>query len=565
MMVLVKELQQQLSQYKLKCAGVDTLAVIIKEAKQESVTLARQKKALETAITNLQNRLSTNNLSSSVTIEETDLYVPGTSKQTLDNLARENARLRSLLKSAEHQTGKKPSEDIQELKTLVEELEGGKNQLQAQLQEVEIIKFAMVKQYEERIASLKADMASERETLQKQIQMYKETEGQLLKKSDTDSDKDSFRGDTKSVETQTTKMQHHLVDGVKKSLKLMAEQCVLLDRDLENFNLFETVLESEGASKAQEEAAKVTAENFQEIQDRLREVTLMNQRWQIHSDAKERQHMAGVTELRGEIEAWKQEAESKRAENMRLVHYVEELQVTLSQLQQKPQIDPSIVEILKQQIQVCTEDFTNERKDHEAAINKNKLLQREVEGLKVENEKLKQELENLKLRQTSPPSQPQARQPMQRQSWHPGQFPTIQQYPSVQPRGEGFDNLPQMPAVPFLRNPNSGLRMGAPLSQAGRSQSDSKFAFECDEGPSSLHHAGSRPQAASHSQSELNSGQTVARPGAMASMPVLTRRSSDADADILKHRGAMACPKCSKEFPDEQSGTLLRHIDACEH
>ena len=43
----------------------------------------------------------------SVNIEETDLYVPGTSKQTLDNLARENARLRSLLKNAEHQSGKK--------------------------------------------------------------------------------------------------------------------------------------------------------------------------------------------------------------------------------------------------------------------------------------------------------------------------------------------------------------------------------------------------------------------------------------------------------------------------
>ena len=63
MTVIVKELQQQLAQYKVRCAGVDTLAVILKEAKQESVTLARQKKALETAIANLQNRLSTNNLS----------------------------------------------------------------------------------------------------------------------------------------------------------------------------------------------------------------------------------------------------------------------------------------------------------------------------------------------------------------------------------------------------------------------------------------------------------------------------------------------------------------------
>ena len=63
---------------------------------------------------------------------------------------------------------------------------------------------------------------------------------------------------------------------------------------------------------------------------------------------------------------------------------VEEHQRTINQLRQKPQIDPSMVEILKQQIQVCTEDFNNERKDHEQAVNKGKQLQAEVDELKVE-------------------------------------------------------------------------------------------------------------------------------------------------------------------------------------
>ncbi|RUS73091.1 hypothetical protein EGW08_019152, partial [Elysia chlorotica] len=348
MTVVVKELQQQLAQYKLRCAGVDTLAVVLKEAKQESVILARQKKALETAITNLQNRLSTNNLSASVNIEETDLYVPGTSKQTLDNIARENARLRSLLKNAEHQSGKKSIDDSQELKTLVEGLESDKNQLQAQLQEVEGIKLNMVRQYEETIAKLKKDMAEEKEKMRKDFDKYK------------NSDKDSSKGrseDKKSVECQTLGMQLDLVDNLKRSLKNIAEQCKELDEDLDNLK-----------------------------------ITLMNQRWQIHSDAKERQHMANISEYKNnfllvysqEIEAWKQEADLNRAENVRLVQIVEDLQRTLNQLRQKPHIDPSMVEILKQQIQVCTEDFNNERKDHEQALNQKKQLQAEVEKLKEE-------------------------------------------------------------------------------------------------------------------------------------------------------------------------------------
>lgn len=38
------------------------------------------------------------------------MFIPGASKQTMDNLVKENARLRSLLKSHEGQTEKRSSE-----------------------------------------------------------------------------------------------------------------------------------------------------------------------------------------------------------------------------------------------------------------------------------------------------------------------------------------------------------------------------------------------------------------------------------------------------------------------
>ena len=48
----------------------------------------------------------------SVNIEETELFVPGASKKTLDNLARENARLRSQLRNSESQSDKEVNFDL---------------------------------------------------------------------------------------------------------------------------------------------------------------------------------------------------------------------------------------------------------------------------------------------------------------------------------------------------------------------------------------------------------------------------------------------------------------------
>lgn len=64
MKLVFKELQQQVAQYKAQCSGVSTVALMLKESKQEVVKLTRQRKALEIAVANLQNRLSTNGLSS---------------------------------------------------------------------------------------------------------------------------------------------------------------------------------------------------------------------------------------------------------------------------------------------------------------------------------------------------------------------------------------------------------------------------------------------------------------------------------------------------------------------
>ena len=126
-------------------------------------------------------------------------------------------------------------QETQELRTLVEGLESDKNQLQAQLQEVEGIKLNMVRQYEETIAFLKKDTAEERERMMKCLEKCKE-ESNLLKNSDKDSSSARY-GDKRSVECQTLGMQLDVVNNLKQSLKHLAEQCKDLDEDLDNLRV----------------------------------------------------------------------------------------------------------------------------------------------------------------------------------------------------------------------------------------------------------------------------------------------------------------------------------------
>lgn len=73
--------------------------------------------------------------------------------------------------------------------------------------------------------------------------------------------------------------------------------------------------------------------------------------------------------------------EAKDIENENLRKDIANLTREVNKLRAQPQYDMSIVEILKQQIQVCTEDFNTERKDREHAVNRAKQLQEEVNKL----------------------------------------------------------------------------------------------------------------------------------------------------------------------------------------
>ena len=98
MKLLLKQCQSELHTYKIRHSGVETFSRLLQETKQENATLTKKLKTMETIVRNLQSRLINNGLSASLSLEECDDFIPGTSKQVLENLSRENSRLKQLLR-----------------------------------------------------------------------------------------------------------------------------------------------------------------------------------------------------------------------------------------------------------------------------------------------------------------------------------------------------------------------------------------------------------------------------------------------------------------------------------
>ena len=98
--VLVMHLQNELQANKMRKEGAETVSKLLQESKKEVMLLQRKVKTLESAIRNLQSRLELHGLSTEITLHEGETYIPSHSKQLLDNLTRENTRLRALIRTA---------------------------------------------------------------------------------------------------------------------------------------------------------------------------------------------------------------------------------------------------------------------------------------------------------------------------------------------------------------------------------------------------------------------------------------------------------------------------------
>ncbi|XP_005089873.1 protein CROWDED NUCLEI 4 isoform X2 [Aplysia californica] len=560
--VVLKEMYDQLSVYKNRCAGVDTVSLMLRESKRDVIKLSKQCKVLETAVANLQNRLSTNGLSSSVNIEETELFVPGPSKQTLDNLARENARLRSQLKNSENPAGKKVTEDVQSMKASLEKLEAENNQLKAQLFEMENMKMRIVQQYE--------------------MELKTHSENVAVTRSDIS---------VECKETQTFDLPQSLMEVLRTSLKQVSEQCVQLQSQLEKTQMVKE--EQQKRNETNEKELGITEEKYAELQRNYEKVVLMNHRWQSHSDNKEKEvhalqariseleeadqmsHMinAATDNLKQEITLLRVHLDHKEAENVQLRRSVQEcdkLKQEVAAQRQQPQFDMSIVEILKQQIQVCTEDFNNERKDREKAVNKAKQLQEEVNRLLAENNAVKTESDFLKkqmLHQTIRPD-----------------YSRMNQLPVFQARGH-------QPAI-LANRALFDVRGRAPVSSTGSSSLSPSSSMSTPPETREENNAAGGPYSRGSSRdsgvgpddpSELATGAHQLRNAELEFLSLPRNVGGDSTDEVLEARTGltsmppprrrpqkngekgeyMTCPKCNKEFSESQNKDLLNHMEVC--
>jgi hypothetical protein len=100
MKMMIIKYKQEIQTQKIRKEGVETVSKLLHESREENANLTKKNVALEMVVRNLQSRLSLYGISDGMALEEGDMFIPGSSKQLLDNLARENKRLRSLLQGA---------------------------------------------------------------------------------------------------------------------------------------------------------------------------------------------------------------------------------------------------------------------------------------------------------------------------------------------------------------------------------------------------------------------------------------------------------------------------------
>lgn len=94
----VKQLYKERQTLLARVHGLESLSTLLSETRQENKELHEKNSKLEATIATYQGRLSSIGASLSLSFEEGEPFVPGPSRQLLDNLVKENARLRQNLK-----------------------------------------------------------------------------------------------------------------------------------------------------------------------------------------------------------------------------------------------------------------------------------------------------------------------------------------------------------------------------------------------------------------------------------------------------------------------------------
>lgn len=373
MKMLLQKYKQEIQTQKIRKEGVETVSKLLQESRDENANLKKKNIALETVVRNLQSRLSMNGISDGMTLEEGDLFIPGSSKQLLDNLARENKRLRSLLQGA--------STDPEEM---------------TRLQEILDSKDAEIERLQRAISELSSKLQS-LDQLMKSSDCDKLTAIQKLKEEISTMKNECETRDilcsSLTEETNTLKSQLHSV----------AVHCQQLAVKLERSE------KTKSKPVDQSDVGKLQDENAS-LKEKLSELVKMNKRWQEYMSQKERywQQMetnhvqperiqainAALEDASRRLQKLEKEKKQLQEElderNQQLINQSSELTKLQTAVHygnmghddDHLRSDAETISALKAQIQICTEDFESERRDREKAQNRVAELEAEMSQYK---------------------------------------------------------------------------------------------------------------------------------------------------------------------------------------
>lgn len=577
---LVRKLQEENHSYKLRKESTETVSKLLQESKQEVAALQNKCSVFDAVIRTLQSRLESNGLSSDVCPHEGEQYIPGQSKNLLDNLTRENKRLRNIIRSR--------SGDPEEYAKLQQQYE----EIDKECAELRI----QCSNQQTRIAELEQVLRSSDNEKDRTINELREKLNHVTRELTS---RDSL---CSTLAEETRMLQQQLED--------VAQQCQELAKRLQEQGhntdkIVQTALKA--VTKDGGESSKSYAEENKALKQKVKEITEMNKRWQEYNNQREAYVKKLLTDLndlqnrvaesagnQGNVIPHETQVEMNRIldEARRLTREVDEqkrattravnerdrykrdldnangvissLRNELQEIKRRMTSGSALessetINALKAQIRICTEDFESERRDRERAVAKISKLEHELERCKKENENLKREASKW---QTSPQVQPQYTDPFYHyQGGSQGNFA----HEGLAARG-----VSRIPA------PNQHINLdrynvidGTDLRSDGDDR-DVKIGLFSDKDQTVVVDASKTTDddyvslnASSISSKERCSPSPRNSPrNSRGDSPVLTNIPNNA---FEKTSNILRCPKCDKEFSSDEHPELLEHMDACAY
>lgn len=580
MKLLLKQCQTELHTYKIRHGGVETFSRLLQETKQENSSLNKKLKTLETIVRNLQSRLINHGLSASLSLEESDDFIPGTSKQVLENLTRENSRLKQLLR-----TSPSDPEEIQTLQQKVKEFSQKNTALQQQLES----KISRANDLERALSS----SADEKDA---QIRRLTTTVEELRESSRT---RDVL---CISLAEETNNLRQQLTD--------VGTQCQQMAQRLENSKAKQGS-QLKGSDKHPEDADRLREENYT-VKAKLDEVIKMNHRWQSYNTMQEQRikqlmsevesaQALAITPEREEsinraldeaksklqsLENQKKELDTKLNEaltyNSHLTQEVEKLREEVNSRREGTCLSSNSesIEALKHQIQICTEDFEYERSDREKAQHRISQLEEEMRQIKAERDRYKTRISQLE-------SESSKRDPMSR-----NRFPQVNldynlltnqslyndfnlnqgnqglsmetqlaaRGPSHFAEHKPPNSLPvgQVKGQMSVDQGHSGTKVDAMYAAQNMNEADSTH-LQTDNSTPSSQHCVPKKELNPPDKAESDFGLSVTVPSLNDLDDI-----NDSESDTQSGNGQMlSCPKCGQSFSADCHAQLVEHLEVC--